>query len=70
MKFLDDFSKRTLDNRFAQQTELVNTRKEGKIAYFAVNRLIIRDKPSGNHMYNENHEQHTSDEEVSFNKDL
>ena len=67
MKSLDDFSKRTLDKRFAQQTELV---KEGKIAYFAVNRLIIRDKPSGNHMYNENHEQHTSDEEVSFNEDL
>ena len=72
VKFLDDFSKRTLDKRSAQQPELLTARKEGKIAYFAVNRLIIRDKPPGNHMHNEKQstEQHTSDEEVSFHHDL
>ena len=68
VKFLDDFSKRALDKRFAQQTELLNARKEGQMANFAVNHLIIRDKPKGNHMYNEKHEQHTSNEEASFNK--
>ncbi len=65
VKFLDDYSKRTLDKRFAQQSKLLNARKEGKIAYFALNRLIIRDKPP-----DQSTEQHTSDEEVSFNRDV
>ena len=62
MKFLDDFSKRTLDKRFLQQTELQNAHKEGKSAYFAVNRLIIRDKPTGKY-----ESQSTTDKEASFN---
>ena len=72
VKFLDEFSKRTLNKRFAQQPVLLNARKEGKIAYFAVNRPIIRDKPPENNMHKERQstEQHTSDEEVSFNRDL
>eukprot|EP00112_Aurelia_sp_Birch-Aquarium-sp1_P013670 Seg2911.2 transcript_id=Seg2911.2/GoldUCD/mRNA.D3Y31 product="hypothetical protein" protein_id=Seg2911.2/GoldUCD/D3Y31 len=61
VKFLDDFSKRTLDKRFAQQPELLDARKKGNIA-----------KPPENRTHSERQstDEHISDDEVSFDHDL
>ena len=40
----EDLSSRVMERRKQQQEALANARKEGKIAYFSVDRLIIKDR--------------------------
>ena len=47
IKFVDDFSQRTLAKRNNQIPEMLEARKRGKLAYFIVDRLVIRKKPPG-----------------------
>ena len=44
VKFLADFSQRTLDKRSSLIPKLEEARKIGKIAYFIADRLVIKDK--------------------------
>lgn len=48
LKFVADFSQRTLDKRAAQVPDLLQARANGKIAYFIMDRLIVKDKPPDN----------------------
>ena len=45
VKFLTDLSKRTLDKREEQVPDLIAARKSGKIAYFVLDKLIVKVKP-------------------------
>ena len=45
--FLDDLSDLTLAKRKAQIRQLLEARKEGKIAYFSVDKLIIKERLTG-----------------------
>ena len=47
IKFVDDFSQRTLAKRNSQIPEMLEARKRGKLAYFVVDKLVIRNKPPG-----------------------
>ena len=51
--FLDDYSQRTLERRRMQIPKLIDARKRGKLAFFAMDRLIIKDKPPGRDAVNE-----------------
>ena len=73
VRFLADLSRRTLDKREAQVPMLLDARKKGKVAYFVLDKLVIKDKPfnqsrppsrpasQGERSTNDN-----SDHEVSF----
>ena len=43
--FGEDLAQRTLEKREAQKPELAKARFEGKLAYFAAGKLIMKDKP-------------------------
>ncbi len=43
MKFLEDFSSRTLEKRKSLIPKLEEARKAGKIAYFVADRLVVKD---------------------------
>ena len=58
--FVQDFSQRILDKRAEQKDELIKARKDGKIAYFVMDRLITRDPPDKNKSFISN------DNEISF----
>ena len=45
VKFVADYAKRTLDRRREKVPQLIEARKKGKIAYFVMDKLMIRDKP-------------------------
>ena len=45
VKFLEDFSQRTLDKRSSLIPKLEEARRVGKIAYFIADRLVIKEKP-------------------------
>ena len=45
--FLDDLSDLTLAKRKAQIPQMLEARKEGKIAYFSVDKLIIKERLTG-----------------------
>ena len=47
IKFVDDFSQRTLAKINSQVPEMLEARKRGKLPYFVVEKLVIRNKPSG-----------------------
>ena len=51
--FLEDYSQRTLERRRMQIPKLIEARKRGKLAFFAMDRLIIKDKPPGRDAVNE-----------------
>ena len=42
--FYPDMAKRTLDRRTEQIPDLIEERKKGKIAYFVMDQLVVRDK--------------------------
>ena len=58
--FVQDFSQRILDRRAEQKDDLKKAREDGKIAYFVMDRLIIREPPDKNKSFVSN------DSEVSF----
>lgn len=45
LRFVADFSQKTLEKRAAQVPDLLEARANGKIAYFIMDRLIVKDKP-------------------------
>ncbi|MCP4484159.1 MAG: hypothetical protein GY823_06295 [Flavobacteriaceae bacterium] len=45
VKFLNDFSSRTLERRADKIPQLIEARKQGKIAYFVMDKLIIKNRP-------------------------
>ena len=51
--FLEDYSQRTLERRRMQILKLIDARKCGKLAFFAMDRLIIKDKPPGRDAVND-----------------
>ena len=75
VKFLPDLSSRTIQKRKEKVPDLLAARKAGKIAYFILDRLVIKEKPPGNWKSNEGSNGHkevqqgrNSDSEVSFNE--
>ena len=42
--FYPDMAKRTLDRKTEQIPDLIEERKKGKIAYFVMDQLVVRDK--------------------------
>ena len=42
--FLNDFSKKTLERRAEKIPDMLNARREGKIAYMIMDKLIIHDR--------------------------
>ena len=46
VKFLNDFSSRTLERRADKIPQLIEARQQGKIAYFIMDKLIIKNRPS------------------------
>ena len=44
VQFYPDFAKRTLQRRASQIAKLLEERKKGKVAYFVMDQLIVRDK--------------------------
>ncbi len=67
VKFLADLSKRTLDRREEQVPDLIAARKSGKIAFFVLDKLIIKDKPPDSVKKRTNPASDDSEHEVSFN---
>ena len=67
VKFLADLSKRTLDKREEQVPDLIAARKSGKIAYFVLDKLIIKEKPPDSKKRNDPPASDDSEHEVSFN---
>ena len=45
VQFYPDFAKRTLQRRASQIPKLLEERKKGKVAYFVMDQLIVKDKP-------------------------
>ena len=45
VKFVQDFSQATLDRRYELVPKLQEARRQGKIAFFIADRLIIKEKP-------------------------
>ena len=72
VRFLADLSRRTLDKREAQVPMLLDARKQGKVAYFVLDRLVIKDKtfnqtrPPNNNISQGRSSTNDSDPEVSF----
>ena len=66
--FLEDFSARTLDRRAAQVPDLMAARRRGKIAYFVVHKLVIKEKKSfgGSNNSPSSQANNTGDSEISF----
>ena len=60
LMFVQDFSQRILDRRAEQKDDLKKAREDGKIAYFVMDRLIIREPPDKIKSFVSN------DNEVSF----
>ena len=60
LMFVQDFSQRILDSRAEQKDDLKKAREDGLIAYFVMDRLIIREPPDKNKSFV------SSDREVSF----
>ena len=46
VQFYADFAKRTLQRRASQIPKLLVERKKGKVAYFVMDQLIVKDKPA------------------------
>ncbi|MCP4483312.1 MAG: hypothetical protein GY823_01945 [Flavobacteriaceae bacterium] len=68
IKFLTDLSKRTLAKRQEKIPALIAARKDGKIAYFIMDRLIVKEKPPDSVRKRANNENDSDpDPEVSFN---
>lgn len=61
IKFLNDFSARTLERRADKIPQLIEARKQGKIAYFVMDKLIIKSRSSSPK------QDVSPDSEVSFN---
>eukprot|EP00112_Aurelia_sp_Birch-Aquarium-sp1_P011031 Seg233.3 transcript_id=Seg233.3/GoldUCD/mRNA.D3Y31 product="hypothetical protein" protein_id=Seg233.3/GoldUCD/D3Y31 len=61
LMFVQDFSQRILDRRDEQKDDLKKAREDGKIAYFVIDRLIIREPPDKN-----NKSFVSNDSEISF----
>ena len=59
--FVGDFSQRTLDKRAAKIPDLIKAREEGKIAYFIMDKLIVKNKRLSNN-------QGSEDSEVFFSR--
>ena len=59
--FVQDFSQRILNRRDEQKDDLKKAREDGKIAYFVMDRLIIREPPEKN-----NKSLISNDSEISF----
>ena len=45
VKFVQDFSQATLDRRYELVPKLQEARRQGEIAFFIADRLIIKEKP-------------------------
>lgn len=66
IKFVPDLSPKTLAKRDAQVGNLLEARRNGKHAFFVLDKLIIKDKPG--HVNDKNtHPSANSDYKVSFN---
>lgn len=76
VKFLPDLSSRTIQKRKEKVPDLLAARKAGKIAYFVLDRLVIKEKPPDNLKSDARFKGHrvvherSSDSEVSFNEQL
>ena len=46
--FVRDFSQRTFDKRVAKIPELIKARQEGKLAYFIMDELVVKNKHYNN----------------------
>ena len=57
----------TLDKREEQVPDLIAARKSGKIAYFVLDKLIVKDKPPDSKKRNNPPASDDSEHEVSFN---
>ncbi len=72
VKFFPDYAKRTLERRSLQKDKLIAARAEGKIAYFVMDKLVIKERSfsSGRQSQtaeNQKEKPHdVSDPEVSF----
>ena len=65
VKFVQDFSQATLDRRYELVPKLKEARRQGKIAFFIADRLIIKEK---HHETTENaHSEVSDDDEVIIN---
>ena len=65
VRFLADLSSRTIQKRSDQVPKLLEARRQGKIAFFVLDKLIIKDKKPFNPTRPPDDNQ-TSDHEVSF----
>ena len=45
VQFYQDFAQGTLQRRASQIPKLLEERKKGKVAYFVMDQLIVKDKP-------------------------
>ena len=75
VKFVPDLSSRTIQKRKEKVPDPLAARKAGNIAYFILDRLVIKEKPPGNwksnegsNGYKEVQQGRNSDSEVSLNK--
>lgn len=67
IKFVADLSQKTLAKREAQVDDLLEARRNGKLAFFVMDRLIIKDKPPDPIPGTKTTSSASSDNEVSFN---
>ena len=68
IKFIEDFSQRTLDKRNALVPKLKEAREAGKLAFFVTNRLIIKDKPpDGRPQRRSSPREESFDDEITLN---
>ena len=67
IKFVADLSQKTMAKREAQVGDLLQARSNGKIAFFVMDRLIIKDKPPDPIPETKTTSYASPDNEVSFN---
>lgn len=60
IRFVYDLSQRTLEKRKSQIPEMLNARSKGKIAYFVMDKLIIRNKVARPNMHTFGRSSHSS----------
>ena len=55
IKFVNDFSRRTMEKRSSQIQDMIKARKAGKVAYFVNgSKLVIKDRQPSNYVHRQN----------------
>ena len=55
VKFVNDFSRRTMEKRYNQIQDMINAHKAGKVAYFVNgSKLVIKDRQPSNYYHSQN----------------